>query len=82
MTYFIVLGSISCLVYATKNSLNKLFIILSILSVNITTFLFEYFDNDIYYLYLFLDLDEIYTPIGGEIVYILVLLHSLILFGL
>lgn len=76
------LSLISYLVYNNKNSLQRSFIVLSILFINITTFLFECFDNEVYYLYLFFDLDKIYTPIGGEIVYILVLLHSLILFGL
>ncbi|WP_455757605.1 hypothetical protein [Sulfurimonas sp.] len=47
-----------------------------------STFLFEYFDNAIYDIYLFLDLNEIYTTLSGEVIYILALLHSLILFGL
>ena len=82
LIYFVTLGLVALWVYFIKKRVSKYFTFLTVLVLNISTFLFEYFDDDIYDIYLFFNLNEIYTFVGGETIYILALLHSLILFGL
>lgn len=46
----------------------------------VSPFLFEYFDTTIFDIYLFLDLNELYRFVGGEVSYFLSVLHSFIFF--
>jgi len=80
--YFLVLFLAVYLKYIVKQKRNIYIKYIYIMAILVSTYLFEYFDNDIYDIYLLLDLNEIYTSIGGDITYILALLHSFILFGL
>ncbi len=55
------------------------FIVIMILFA-LTPFLLEYFDTSIYYMYLFLNLENFYTPIDTQVSYILSFLHSIVFF--
>ena len=48
----------------------------SIILFFLSPFLFEYFDDAIFEVYLFFEADRLYHFIGGEVSYILALLHS------
>jgi len=54
--------------------------ILSLFFILISPFVFEYFDNEIFNIYLFFDLNHFYYFVGGEVAYILSLLHCFIFF--
>ncbi len=43
-------------------------------------FIFEYFDDFIFSLYLYVDMNAFYTFIGGDIIYLLSILHSFVFF--
>lgn len=70
----------TCSVYVVKVRVAKKILIIYILLLYISTFLFDCFDEDIFEIYLFLNLDAIYSYVGGTVAYILAILHSFILF--
>lgn len=52
----------------------------TVIIIFISVFTFQYFDDSIYYLYLYFDVNELYTFVGGEVMYILSLLHVFVFF--
>ena len=80
--YFIILILLTFTFYTSKITLKRNFKYLSVVLILITSFGFIYFDNEVFDIYLYFNLDEIYSSIDSEVTYILILLHSLILFGL
>ena len=80
--YFIILILLVYGFFTYKIILKRDFKYLSVVLILITTFAAIYFDNEIFDIYLYFDLDKIYISIDSKITYILALLHSLILFGL
>lgn len=80
LLYFVTLILVAYSIYAIKFRVAKNSIIFYISLLCISTFLFDYFDEDIFEIYLFLNLDEIYSYVGGVVSYILAILHSFILF--
>lgn len=79
--YIIYFLSIAILLYISRKFRSKKYILtLSILCITLSPFLFEYFDNSIYYFYLFLNLNDRYSYVGGEVTYFLSLLHSIVFF--
>ena len=51
-----------------------------LLSVFLFSLLFEFFDNEIFDLYLYTDMEKYYSFVGGEVGYILTLLHCIMIF--
>ncbi len=80
--YFIILILLIYGFFTSKVTLKRNSKYLSVVLILITSFGFIYFDDEVFYLYLYLHLDEIYISIDSKVTYILALLHSLILFGL
>ena len=54
--------------------------ILALFLILIGPFLLNYFDNEIFNIYLFFDWNHLYYFVGGEVAYILSLLHCFIFF--
>ena len=78
VVYFI---SFTILVYIFRQSkVEKPIFIFSLCLIILSPFLFEYLDNYIYNLHLFLDYNEQYSFVGGEVTYVLSLLHSIVFF--
>lgn len=65
--------------YITLEIQKGIFIILLLVLI-FSPYLFEYFDEEVFETYLFFDLDRYYYFIGGEVSYLLSLLHSIIFF--
>ncbi len=82
LIYFIALILLSFLQFKFKFIKNKYMKVLVVLFMFVTVFAFEYFDDNIFDIYLYFNIDAIYRPLSGDIKYILILLHSFILFGL
>jgi len=55
-------------------------LLLALVLIFLSPFLFEYFDHEIFETYLFFDLNYFYYFVGGEVTYILSLLHCFIFF--
>ena len=53
---------------------------LSLVIIIICSFIFEYLDVYIFYSYLYLDINEFYIYVGGEVIYILSILHAFVFF--
>lgn len=77
--YFIVLGIVAYGIYLQKQTF-KYYFYTSLIVIIISPFLFEYFDNFIYDIYLYFNINEVYTFVGGEVSYILSFLHSFVFF--
>lgn len=54
--------------------------IFALFSILISPFLFEYFDDTIFEIALFFDLNHLYYFVGGEVAYVLSALHCFIFF--
>ncbi len=78
--YFFILSIIIYTIYNIQYISSKLNFYLSLFMMNITPFVLEYFDNSIFYFYLFFDLEKYYIFISNELAYILSFLHSIIFF--
>lgn len=68
------------IIFKSRYFKNIKYIKLYILLIMLSPFLFEYFDNIIYNIYLYFDLDYYYKYVGGEVTYILTILHSFVFF--
>jgi hypothetical protein len=80
LLYFCILFLVSLYIGRVRFQIAKSVFFISLLLFIVSDFLIEYFDTSVFNLYLFLDLERIYTFAGGGIVYILSVLHIIVLF--
>jgi hypothetical protein len=80
LSYFISLSILIYYQYKQRNIFHKKVLYLSLLSIIFSVFLFTYFDNEIFNIYLFLGLEGFYYYLGGEVIYIISLLHAIVFF--
>jgi hypothetical protein len=80
LLYFCILFFLSLYIGRVRFQIAKSVFFISLLLFIVSDFLIEYFDTSVFNLYLFFDLERIYTFAGGGIVYILSVLHIIVLF--
>jgi len=80
LLYFCILFLVTLYIGIVRFQIAKNVFFISLLLFIVSDFLIEYFDTSVFNLYLFFDLEKIYTFAGGGIVYILSVLHIIVLF--
>ena len=80
LLYFCILFFLSLYIGRVRFQIAKSVFFISLLLFIVSDFLIEYFDTSVFNLYLFFDLERIYTFAGGGIVYILSVLHIIVFF--
>ena len=80
LLYFITITLVTYFAYITKFIINRYFTVIYILVIIATPFLFGFFDDSIYEIYLFMHLDKLYSYINSLVAYILVLIHASVFF--
>jgi len=78
--YFAVVFFVSYLLYKIGFGGIKYLFLIYLFLFSLSSFLVEHFDVYLFDMYLFFDLEKFYTFVGGGIIYILSVLHSIIFF--
>lgn len=78
--YFTTIFIIAYFLYKFKYKKNIYFMLIYILIILLTPFLFEIFDEFIYDIYLYLNIDFIYISINNLVTYILSVIHAIVFY--
>lgn len=82
LLYFAIVFTFIYFAYKAKYKNNIYHTLVNILIILLTPFLFELFDEFVYELYLYFDLDSIYISVGSLVTYILSAIHAIVFFSI